>query len=72
MIASKHNGAVPELQLKLGRLVLDDDEMFVDSLDVNHLNYGDEIVMLLEIISLQTSEYFYFWRCGQNYHSKLY
>ena len=37
-------------------MVLDDDEMIVELLDNNNLKYYDDgIVMLLEIISLQTS-----------------
>ena len=49
---SKHNDAAQELKLRLGSLVLDYNEMLVESLDDDHLKYyGDGIVILLDVIS---------------------
>ena len=54
-MVSKRNDVVLELKLMLGCLVHDDNKLIIESLDDDRLNYGDGIVMLLEIISLQIS-----------------
>ena len=54
-MVSKRNDVVLELKLMLGCLVHDDNKLIIESLDDDRCNYGDGIVMLLEIISLQIS-----------------
>lgn len=54
IIVSRHNDVAPELKLRLGCCVLDDDKMIVESPN-GGLKYGDGIVIVSDEISFQTS-----------------